>query len=378
MLTSRRTLIVACMVVAELAFATNAQAGLFTWLFGRRRTAYYPVGTISYYQPGGNVAYYQPAGNVAYYQPAGNEAYYQPAGNVAYYQPAGSVAYYQPQTTVNFAQPVGTTAYYGESACQPIQQQVVVNYVPQTYYRSRLMRVPVTTYRPEFSVDPVTGATVTVMRPCTYYNWQVARVPYTTFLPTFGAVAPAAVAQTSTIGCAPATTAAPTATPYYSPTPGATSVPFGAPSTTVPFGQPSTTMPLSPTPADQAPSLNPGALQPGFQGSGTRLYPPANGNSGSTYSNSSSGTQQKPASGSNLQPVPDPDAERSQLRPNAAPRLLNPRDQTAALTVERAWAATPISWPTSQSVRQTSATSAPSAASSANKWDDSGWRSFAP
>jgi hypothetical protein len=354
----RRTLIIVSILVAEFALASTAQAGLFDWLFHRRRTAYYQVGTISYYQPGGNVAYYQPA------------------GNVAYYQPAGTVAYYQPPTTVSVAQPVGTTAYYGANACQPCQQQqVVVNYVPQTYYRSQMMRVPVTTYRPEFSVDPVTGAVVTVMRPCTSYNWQVARVPYTTFLPTLAA---APVAQPSTIGCAPATTAVPTATPYYSPAPAGTSVPFGSPSTSAPFGQPSTTMPFSPTPADQPPSLSPGGLQPGLQGSGTRLYPPANGTIGNS-SNFPSGVQQKPASGSNLQPVPDPDAERTQARPNAAPRLLNPRDQTAAWTVERAWAATPISWPTTQSVRQASATSAqPAAPVAADKWDDTGWRSAAP
>ena len=69
--------------------------------------------------------------------------------------------------------------------CQRTCQRVVVNYVPQTCYRTKWQQVPVTSYRPVTNTDPCSGCTVTCMRPCTSYTWQAQRVPYTTYRPVY-------------------------------------------------------------------------------------------------------------------------------------------------------------------------------------------------
>ena len=87
-----------------------------------------------------------------------------------------------------------TTAYYpvttavgrnGRVCGQPVQQQVVVRYMPQVRYRTVWASVPVTVYRPTTSSNPATGCTVTCMRPCTTYTWQARRVPYTAYQPLY-------------------------------------------------------------------------------------------------------------------------------------------------------------------------------------------------
>ncbi len=69
--------------------------------------------------------------------------------------------------------------------CQQTCSRVVVNYVPQTAYRTSWKQVPVTQYRPVTNSDPCTGCTVTCMKPCTTYTYQAQRVPYTTYRPVY-------------------------------------------------------------------------------------------------------------------------------------------------------------------------------------------------
>ena len=69
--------------------------------------------------------------------------------------------------------------------CQQTCSRTVVNYVPQTAYRTSWKQVPVTQYRPVTNSDPCTGCTVTCMRPCTTYTYQAQRVPYTTYRPVY-------------------------------------------------------------------------------------------------------------------------------------------------------------------------------------------------
>ncbi|MBX3416417.1 MAG: hypothetical protein KF851_02345 [Pirellulaceae bacterium] len=69
--------------------------------------------------------------------------------------------------------------------CQQTCSRTVVNYVPQTAYRTSWEKVPVTQYRPVTNTDPCTGCTVTCMKPCTSYTWQMKQVPYTTYRPVY-------------------------------------------------------------------------------------------------------------------------------------------------------------------------------------------------
>lgn len=69
--------------------------------------------------------------------------------------------------------------------CQQTCSRTVVNYVPETAYRTTWEKVPVTQYRPVTSSDPCTGCTVTCMKPCTTYTWQMKQVPYTTYRPVY-------------------------------------------------------------------------------------------------------------------------------------------------------------------------------------------------
>ena len=101
------------------------------------------------------------------------------------------------------AQPYCPTAAAPVAPCAPqMSQQTVVRYVPQTCFRSRWVRVPVTVYIPANSVDPRTGRAVLCMRPCTTYTWQVRRVPYVAFRPVHLPVAAggAAVCGPSVVG----------------------------------------------------------------------------------------------------------------------------------------------------------------------------------
>jgi len=118
--------------------------------------------------------------------------------------------------------PAPTTAYYApQPGCgQPACGQVV-NYMPQTCYRTVYVNAPVVSYQPVTSCDPCTGCPTTVMRPVTSFATQARLVPYTTYRPVVtAAYAPPAPACSS---CAPL--GSPVARPvYYAP-----AVPMAAP-----------------------------------------------------------------------------------------------------------------------------------------------------
>ncbi|MCO6456197.1 MAG: hypothetical protein J5I93_12930, partial [Pirellulaceae bacterium] len=82
--------------------------------------------------------------------------------------------------------PHGDTCHPQSTA---VLQQVVVNYAPQTVYRTQWTQVPLTLYRPLTTTDPVTGCTVTCIRPCTTYQLQARRVPHTTLRPVYSTIA---------------------------------------------------------------------------------------------------------------------------------------------------------------------------------------------
>src|SRR3569623_1595391 len=114
----------------------------------------------------------------------------------------------------------------------PLAAPTVVNYVPQTCYRTQYVTVPVTTYRPTTGCDPCTGCPITTMRPVVSYVQQARMVPYTTYRPVvtsgcspcggavtagYAPVASYAAPASSCSGCSAA--AAPAAMPYYNSAP---------------------------------------------------------------------------------------------------------------------------------------------------------------
>ncbi len=138
-LSNVRTLIVACSVGGAFLATPSESKAIFHWFGG---------GCC-----GGRTAYTAPT--------------------TAYYMP--TTAYYAPTTACC----APTTAYYAPS-CNTCTQQVV-NYVPQTCYRTQIVNVPVTAYQPVVASDPCTGCPVTVMRPVTSFVRQVQMVPYTSY-----------------------------------------------------------------------------------------------------------------------------------------------------------------------------------------------------
>ena len=234
-------------------------------------------------------------------------------------------------------------------ACNPCQPQVcqrpVVQYMPQTFYRTTWARVPVTTYRPVVSADPCTGCRTTVMRPCTSYTWQARRVPYTTYRPVYRSVtAQRPVCSFPGVGT---TTFRPVVSSGcsscnsvpYSPavvsSPAASATPMIVPAT--PSSTPTPVVPATPmAPADQVPSLQPSGFDQNLQGSNTRQF-------------KLGATEMQPASGANkpvlnrpfttprtdnaVTPLADPDGPQVEAAPlQPAPLLLDPRDKTASRT----------------------------------------------
>src|SRR3569623_2145101 len=65
----------------------------------------------------------------------------------------------------------------------PLAAPTVVNYVPQTCYRTQYVTVPVTTYRPTTGCDPCTGCPIPTMRPVVSYVQPARLVPSTTSRP---------------------------------------------------------------------------------------------------------------------------------------------------------------------------------------------------
>ena len=215
----------------------------------------------------------------------------------------------------------------GVPTCQP----TVVQYVPHRAYRTTWVNVPVTSYRPVWTHRQV-------MRPCTSYMWQARRAAYQTYRPVYStmnygtanygaAYSVGACGSCTGLGCASCAPAAP----------------------------------LSSRPADQRPSLAPRSSVPNqSQGSSFRRIAPPN--------------QQPtvgPPNNSRLKPIPssDPHAGRGNL--HQEPRLLDPRDTTAARPLRPSWATSPIGWP---AVSQPIHTASAIGAVQEDVLDDGGWR----
>jgi hypothetical protein len=231
------------------------------------------------------------------------------------------------------------------TTCQQTCSRVVVNYVPQTCYRTEWERIPVTTYQQTTSSDPCTGCTVTCNRPCTTYNWQMKQIPYTTYRPvytqetyqvpvTYTSQVP--VAQTMPMaapvgGCSTCAGYMPTtvvqspvvASPYpqyYQTTPQVIAAPAA---------------PVTSTPADQIPTLgttpqssNQPVLIQGTNGTTSAAWP-----------------TQLQAPASPISPLKDPNPGArwdANMDTNSAPQLQNPFNQTThSPSVER-WGYSPV------------------------------------
>jgi hypothetical protein len=167
-----------------------------------------------------------------------------------------------------------------------------------------------------------------------------------------------------------------------------------------------TPLPGSTTPLPSSSPPFPGGGTPGSFGTGTGYAPSIDPYQGSTppptttifgsgYRGSATETPRANTDGpvirqpelnsplpASVQPVPDLDARERTAPANRAPALLSPRDKTA-LRGDQRWAVVPAVWPASKpamsvakQVVQTKATEpAPVAASSAKRYDDSGWTS---
>jgi hypothetical protein len=114
-----------------------------------------------------------------------------------------------------------TTFYAPVAAPAPVccPQPQVVNYMPQTCYRTVYVNTPVVAYQPATACDPC-GRATTVMRPVTTFVTQARLVPYTTYR---------AVAAPAQPCCA---TAAPVAQTFYAPA--VSTVPAAAPACCAP------------------------------------------------------------------------------------------------------------------------------------------------
>lgn len=280
------------------------------------------------------------------------------------------------------------------SACPPCNQcqRATTYYAPEPYYRTTWTRMPVTNYRPVVAASPVAGYPVTTMQPCNTYIWQARRVPsYGLFGPTYSGYAPAVSSGCPSCG-------ATAATPYYSPAAPSSLGPAVSPRVVMPgASSPGVNVPgpaSSPAvvPADVPPSLSPGGLPPAtirnfapldsvtppIESEGPSLDP-----SGDVPLNSPAATQKKPAKNDRLRLVPDPDVPSGVQEPNRAPRLLTPREKTAAKSLRHDWAATLIPSSEAAAVRPASVESSvpagrPAKSPAEEKWDDTGWRSLRP
>ena len=279
-------------------------------------------------------------------------------------------------------------------SCTVTCQRQVVNYVPQTSYRTNWVQVPVTSYKPVATTDPCSGCTVTCMRPCTTYRWQAQRIPYTSYRPVYSTVTvqrplnamlPGAMGMPATPGCSTCgVPAAPTTVPtagvltpggsyLNTPTPAASAYPsttypgtaspgvatpgISVPSTggnnfnsSIPANNPpslpstnlqgNTTLRIPPAPTyDKSILSQPGATP---SGSTPATVPPAQPSVNSPITSGSSSASPTPA-GPGIQPINDP-APNLRLQPPStpAPALLPPHDQTAQAPVRGQWDYNPI------------------------------------
>lgn len=354
----------------------------------------------------------------------------------------------------------GWVAYYPVTPVTAANPTVALRYVPQTRFRTVWASVPVTQYRPVTWNDPTTGSVVTAMRPCSTYTWQARRVAYTAYVPVYQpAVAPSptssvcqvgvpavmampsaaatipAVGSTVTpgivggsglsapsgAGCAPSAVATPwTAVPRSPSIPSVTAPPTGMPSSPAgpgAGGQPAASQPPRLNPEDLpnaregVPTDNEGSV-PNSEPNGytePNAYAEPNGYETNRMeapgalsqgvSTNHRGIQDRPAGAAPepvLKPIPVPRRRPNTWDPDSLPRLINPQDQTAGVSIPQRWDAIPIAW--SQPVPEPARSAPPlrrldGTSSSLGEpareyparerparereegWDDTGWRS---
>lgn len=235
---------------------------------------------------------------------------------------------------------------------------------PQVRYRTSWVQVPTTNYRAVSSRDPLTGAVTTTMRPCTTYTWQMQRVPESLRPGLFPVASPnsppsgcAVAGYTTAVGTGvpgacptcPAPMAAP-ALPYYAPAPapaspvapGLSSPYANQPNAAAPYPSPTPAgppAPRSPNAADQKPSLSPGDRENMPLNTiprATTNYPPTNTERSLIPPATPGASPSKAAPalrpGSEITPLPDPDARPSSKVIPAAPTLFDTRERTAQRT----------------------------------------------
>jgi hypothetical protein len=259
-----------------------------------------------------------------------------------------------------------TTAYYAPyvASYAPAGYGQVVNYVPQTSYRTVYMNAPVVAYSPVTACNACGGAT-TVLRPVTTYAVQPRLVPYTTYRPVVVGAAPAC-------GCAVPAAVAPVTAAYYAPSVPVVSGYAPAPAPAMaPYnsGAPGMTVrSLTPSPAYSGTPAPPYLGAPG-QSAAPNLAPqsqpaptdsaPANKTFEDLNTPDSNTPNQQPQSRILFPAKP----ESSNSNTSGAPQALDTEDQDrmTALPIRQAWA-----------VRQASLVSP--VAPAATKLDDSGWR----
>ena len=181
-----------------------------------------------------------------------------------------------PATTTYYAPAPMAVAPAPPCGCAPAP--TVVNYVPQTSFRTVYVNMPVVAYQPVTTANPCTGCATTVMRPVTSYVTQARLVPYTSYRP----VVTAAYAPVAPACGTPVTAAyAPPAIPVAAPAPAAPCCTAGyasaAPATSTSvmravvqqpaFASPTPAGQLTPSPAVSAPPstmvpLSPSAPSP--------------------------------------------------------------------------------------------------------------------
>lgn len=268
-----------------------------------------------------------------------------------------------------------------QTACSPCQQ--VCNYVPQTCYRTVYSQVPVTCYHPVTTCDPCTGCPRTCMRPVTTYVCRPQVVPFTTYRPVYSSMCSTSPCATGSCG----TTVSYAPGISYAPASGCSSCGTGSSYLTPSYAAPAASAPayaapsLSPTPSYSAPSLSPApsasapSLAPTPSTSAPSLEPPASsqpslapeGNAPSTFREESTNPN------STLRPIPDPGSDNRATKLQSPPRLLDPKDRTTALPIQRASTIKPIGANTH--VKAIPVVSGAVINANPQTVDDGGWRS---
>jgi hypothetical protein len=250
------------------------------------------------------------------------------------------------------------TAYYAPVApapcatCAPACPQVV-NYMPQTCYRTVYVNTPVVAYQPVTSCNPCNGCPTTVMRPVTTYVTQAQVVPYTSYRPVVANYAPAcnscAAAPAVTAAYAPAMVAPAPVAPAPAPAPccqaSYTPPAVGAPAVV-------RSMIQQPMPSVSAPMQ----AAPQYQPSAPAGSAPIQSAPNPTF-------RDQPSNGAPESRVVDP---QSSMSPSSlgAPRALDSEDQDR--TTYR---------PVGQTLAAKTVSTTSSISSTTHLTDDSGWRS---